>query len=272
MKINIGIVGCGTIGKRIIRELNKKYSSKIKTIYINDINPKKIKGIKKYNLPIPIIEIPLFSDLIKKSDFIIESASIKAAAKLLKPVLEKGKDVLIMSIGALVYEFKFYFELAKKNNAKLIIPSGAIGGIDAIKAITKAGIKEITLSTYKPILSLANLPFFRENNIEVNKIKEEKMVFEGSVEQAIEDFPQNINVAACLKIASLFDNLKVRIFVSPKLKVNRHEIKIKSKIGNYKFILENFPIKENPKTSALAIHSALVCIESYFQDYVRIGN
>lgn len=266
--MNVAILGYGTIGRQVF-EFLKRYCGLISACIIYDQDLTKIRGIECKEFSCSIANS--ISELIAQADFIIESASVSAAKELIQPALAQGKDLLILSVGALIENYEIYFKIAREKKLRLIIPSGAIGGIDVIKACAQAGIEKITLSTYKSILSLANAPYIRENNIALEEIEDERMIFEGNLKEAIRGFPANINVAATLRLASLCENIKICIYASPKLKVNRHEIVINSCLGNYKFICENFPSSENPRTSLLAIYSTFVSLDEYFRGYVKLG-
>ena len=136
------------------------------------------------------------------------------------------------------------------------MPSGAISGIDGISSLGLGKIKSLKLVTTKPPASLKGIRFLEEQNIDVFKIKKEKIIFSGNIGKALEYFPKNINVAATLFLASKFKDIEVVIKVNPRIKRNVHHIEVISGLGNLTVNVENIPSAINPKTSAMAILSA----------------
>jgi aspartate dehydrogenase len=180
------------------------------------------------------------------------------------------KDVLVMSVGKFI-EGESIFKLAQKQGVRVLIPSGAIAGIDAIKAASLQRIDRITLTTRKPIYGFADNAYVQERRINLSQIKKETILFEGNVREAVKCFPQNINVAATIALASNSkDKLKIRIATSPEFKVNSHEIEVVGEFGRMVTKTENVVCPDNPKTSYLAVLSAVRTLKEYFQG-VKIG-
>jgi aspartate dehydrogenase len=154
----------------------------------------------------------------------------------------------------------------------MLLPSGAIAGLDAIKAAHMAGITRATLITTKPPQGFKDNPFLIRRGIDLSRIKKETLLFNGSVNDAVKRFPQNINVAAALALA-VGDARKVRvkIVVSPGLRRNTHEVVIESASGRIMTKVENEPCPDNPKTSYLAVLSAIAALKQ-FAGSVRIGS
>lgn len=276
--MKIGIIGCGNIGTELALFIDKNQDFELK--YLFDINKKNTKKIlnmfenQRFSAP-TLLElkknkpkIVSFNHLIKNSDLIIEAANKDVVEKILKNKnLDKNnKKILIMSTGGL---FENYTLLKKIKNSEIHLPSGAIAGLDAIKAVS-GKIKILTLTTTKPINSLQNAPYIIKNKIKINKIKKEKIIFSGNLKKAIEGFPQNINVAATLFLASKFNNLKIKIIADPKAKTNTHEIFCKGTFGEISLKTNNLPSK-NPKTSYLAILSAIQVLKN-MKNKIKIGN
>ena len=210
--------------------------------------------------------------LVKISDLVVESASPKVSGEIVEKCLDKRKDVIVMSIGGLVLKYKELFKKAKKIGVNIYLPSGAICGLDGMKALSLSKIRSVVLVTRKPIKSLKGAEFFEKSNISLDEIKTEKTVFIGDARQAIKNFSKNINVAVLLSIAGLgAKKTKVKIVTSPRFKTNSHEVIIESEAGRIRTLCENVPFKENPKTSYLAALSAMATLKNIFSS-VKIGN
>jgi len=260
-----GIIGCGFIGGEIAQFLDS--NNNFELIGLNDVDEGKagelIKNIKNNNPKSMNI-----NELIKKSDLIIESAT----KNIIKDILsnegldEKNKKLLIMSTGGLISGLDL---LKNIKNCEILLPSGAIAGLDAIKAVS-GKIKSLTLTTTKPVKGLEGAPYIIKNNIDLASIKGRKTIFEGNLKDAVEGFPQNINVAATLFLASKFDNIKIKIIADPDTRFNTHEIEAEGDFGTIKAITQNLPSK-NPKTSYLAVLSAVQAIKN-IESTIKIGN
>ena len=175
-----------------------------------------------------------------------------------------------MSIGGLLGN-ESLLDKAEKAGIKVYLPSGALCGIDGLKSASVGRIDSVTLTTRKPPKGLAEAPYIIKNNIDLPSIKEETIVFEGTADDAVKGFPQNVNVAAILSLAGLgAANTRVRIVTSPDYTKNVHEVEIKGESGNITTRTENLPSKVNPKTSQLAVFSAIATLEGIVKS-VRMG-
>jgi aspartate dehydrogenase len=259
-KNRIGIIGAGTIGSEIAKAVcSGEISGKIGGVY--DIEWKKADKLAK-NIG-GIDPSKDFKSLLKNSDIIVEAASQDAVRKHIPAAIDAGKDVLIMSVGALM-DKKLrdnIYNLTVKNNTKVYLPTGAVCGIDAIMAAKQGKVKKITLTTTKPPDSLEGVKYLKDKNIDIKKIKRKKVVYEGSAQEAARLFPKNINVAAIVSISS-GSPVKVRIICDPKTRTNNHEIEVFGDFGRITTKTQNKPSKNNPKTSQLAILSAISTLKN----------
>ncbi|MBF0215967.1 MAG: DUF108 domain-containing protein [Candidatus Omnitrophica bacterium] len=268
-KITIGMIGCGNIGGAIVKAVNERFAANIRETVIYDLDAAKMSSIKK-NFP-TVREAPGIDELIALSDLVFEAVSPAVAASVLGKCVSGGKDVMIMSIGGVIGNEKLIDE-ARSKGVKVILPSGAIAGLDAVKAMKISGIDSVTLTTRKPPKSLKGAKYLEEKGIDPDSIKKETVIFDGAALEAIKAFPQNINVSAILSLAGIGpEKTRVRIISSPEYTTNSHEVTVKSKAGTLTALTDNVPSPSNPKTSYLAILSAISAIEDYFSS-VRLGN
>ncbi|MBI4451886.1 DUF108 domain-containing protein [Candidatus Woesearchaeota archaeon] len=263
--MKVGIIGCGFIGSEIASFIDK--NTNIKLIGLNDIDKNKINVLIK-NLETCKSKFMEIDELIRKCDLIIESATKNVVEAILKNknLDKKNKKLLVMSTGGLIGNLDL---LKKIKNCEILLPSGAIAGLDAIKSVS-GRISSLTLTTTKPIKGLEGAPYMIRNNIDLANIKGRKTIFEGNLKDAVEDFPQNINVAATLFLASKFEKIKVRIIADSDTKFNTHEIEAIGDFGVITAKTQNLPSK-NPKTSYLAVLSAIQSIKN-LENNVKIGN
>lgn len=267
-KVKVGIIGCcGTIGSEIARAIHTRFSDSAKLSYFCDRHPADTRHLL-HELHAVAHEVSL-GELIEKSDFVVEAAAANIAYRVAREALMKDKTVLIMSVGGLIGK-SLKVPLAR-TNGKLLIPSGAIAGVDSLLAARQAGLEKVTLVTRKPPEGLQGAPFFQEREFPKLRAREERLVFAGNVVEAVKAFPQNINVSAVLSLAGVgADKTRVEIWTSRKYRHNQHEVSFESKAGTVTTVTSNRPSPKNPKTSYLASLSAIATLDKYFSS-LRIG-
>lgn len=266
--IKVGIVGCGAIGSYLIKTINKRYKGKVKLVGVCDIDKDKI--IKLETALKKKLKNCSLKSLISSSDLVIEAANGKTAAEVLKQALVSKTDAMIMSVGGILLNPGLLKKI-EKQKIKLYVPSGAIAGLDALKAAKTGKISSVKITTRKPIAGLIGAPYLIDNNIDLKTIQTEKIIFQGSAVEAVAVFPKNINVAAILSLAGIGPkNTKVEIVASRKIKRNTHTIEIKGDFGTIISCTENLPSKVNPKTSMLAMLSAIGTLDGMLSN-IKIG-
>ncbi len=261
-KVKVGIIGCGAIGSRMAESITKDLKKDCKVSGLFDVDRNKVdklsqrlklKGVRKRSL----------DSLIHSSDCVVEAVNSPNTTEIIEQAIRAKKSVLAMSVGKLLKASKL-FKLAKKNKCYILLPSGAIAGVDAIKAASLVKTKKITLTTRKPISGFQGNDYLDKMGIVMSKIKKETTIFSGSVNDAVKYFPQNINVAATIALASQIpQKLHIKIIVSPAYKRNIHEIELDGEFGRIVTRTENVVCPDNPKTSYLAVLSGLQTLKQY---------
>ena len=268
----IGILGCGTIGSELALAIDsRKIDAKLIALF--DLYQDTANTLAKKLKIRPIVARSFEEFIANEMDIIVEAASQDAVRKYARFVLENNHDLMIMSIGALLDSnlHDDLINLAEKHDRRIYFPTGAIAGIDAVRSV-KHLLKEVTLTTTKSPKGLEGAPYFKTHKIDLRKIKKPKTVYEGKAEDAVKFFPANVNVAGALSLAGIGGKkTKVRIVADPKTKVNTHEITAKGSFGEMHLQVKNIPSPTNPKTSYLAILSAIECLRSICDDRVSIG-
>jgi len=196
-------------------------------------------------------------------NLIIEAASQEAVRQYAIKALSNGKDLMVMSAGALIDD-EFFIEVsrvASEHGRKVYVPSGAIVGLDNVKAAAVRSVDEVMLVTRKPPKSFEGAPFIKKQNINLSRISEETVLFEGSAREAVRLFPRNVNVSASLSLAGIgADRTRVRIIADPKADRITHEIHVRGEFGEIITRTINKPFPENPKTSYIAALSAIATL------------
>ena len=248
--MRIAIIGFGNIGKHLAKWVIDEPSFELKYV----IARKEIDNIDFKNQPV-IFRKEITSDLIDDVDIIIECATKEVVSQLLKfnEIDRVGMKMIVISTGGL-YQNKAI--LKKLKNCEIILPVGAIAGLDAIKAVNDE-ITSIKLKTTKHPKSLEGAPFFDNSKIDLSSIKTTQTIWEGEVSEAVKQFPKNINVAASIYFASKCENLTIKIVADPNTASNMHEITCEGDFGKIYTRTENKPSPNNPKTSFLAVKSVV---------------
>ncbi len=264
--MRIGILGCGAIGSRIAKSIRHELKDFCQLSGLYDIDQDKAKRLEKELKLRNIVKFSLV-DLIKNCDCMVEAVSAQETKSMIRQALEAQRDVLAMSVGKLLnsqVDSQDLFSLAHQKGCSLLIPSGALAGIDAVKAASLAGIKKITLTTRKSPQGFQGNLYLEKRKIDLSKIKKETVLFEGHVEEAVKFFPQNINVAATLALASSAQNkLFIRIITSPQYKTNSHEVELTGPFGRIVTRTDNVVCPDNPKTSYLAVLSGIQTLKQF---------
>ena len=147
--------------------------------------------------------------------------------------------------------------------ALLYVPSGGIGGLDALKTACLAGVDEVTIKVAKPPAAWKGIAYVEARGIDLEALQEPLTLFAGPAREGVPHFPQNVNIAAVLSMAGIgFDRTRLEVVADPGLKLNTHTIRVSGNCGRMTLVLENVPAPENPKTSWLACYSALAALGS----------
>jgi aspartate dehydrogenase len=242
----IGIIGCGAIGTLIVKAVEAGTVA-CDALILYDYNFPKAENLAR-SLSVPVKLAKTVDEMIRvEPAIIVEAASQEAAREYVPKIASVKIPLIVMSVGALLD--------LNVDSARIHVPSGAIGGLDAISAAALAGIEQLVLRTRKnpKVLDLGN--------------KEERLVFDGSVREAVRLFPKEMNVAATLALTVGPEKVAVKVISDPKVCRNVHEIEVKWKYGVMSFRFENDPHPENPKTSALAAWSAIELLKDLLTRY-----
>ena len=268
----IGLLGCGAIGTEIALAIDsEKIPAKLTHVFdfSKDASKKLVSKLK--NKPEITENVGLLAAA--PLDLIVEAASQDALRDNALTILQNKKDLMIMSVGALLDEsiLDIILDGCQDFKKSVYLPSGAILGLDGIRA-AKDELESVTLVTTKNPKALKGAKFFETSDIDIDKITKLTTLYDGIAKEAVRLFPANINVAALLSLAGLgSEKTKVRIVADPNTNRNTHEILAQGKFGKFSIKVENVPSESNPKTSRLAVLSAIECLRAICKQDVRVG-
>jgi len=241
VKTKVGLIGCGAIAKLIAKAIEQKLVV-CDELILYDQDKTKAEALKS-SLRFPMTITTGVEEMLELNPkVIVEAASQQAAREYTGQIADKGVDLIVMSTGALLD--------LNLQNSRIHIPSGAIGGLDALSSAAIAGINEVVLTSRK-----------NPRALEMNN-KEATVVYEGTAEEAALLYPREMNVAATLALTVKPAKVHVKVVSDPKVQRNTHEFMVKWQFGEMFLRFANDPHPENPRTSALAAWSAIKLLQT----------
>lgn len=268
----IGLLGCGAIGRGLAAAVDGGKVPGAALVAVYDQDGDAARGLSVSLRSAPATPATLEDMLAFESvDMVVEAASQNAVRSYAESVLSHGKDLLVMSTGALLDGglLSKLAELSGETGRRVFAPSGAVGGIDAIRA-SRDELEEVTLTTRKHPSTLVDVSASSETP--ADPVTSATVVFEGNALEAVKRFPFNITVASVLSLAGIGpERTQVRIIADPDAGGNNHEIYARGRSGTLRFTMENVPSPDNPMTSHLAMLSAVETLRRACQGGIKIG-
>jgi aspartate dehydrogenase len=252
----VAIAGLGSIGRVLARKLADGMPGLRLACAAAGDRAKAQAWLDAERIVCPLVEP---EDFPTHADLAVECAPAAVLERICRPMLEAGKQVMVLSAGALLPRPEL-MELAKARGGQIIVPTGALLGLDAVTAAAEGEIASVRMITRKPPNGLDGAPYLLANNISVRGLNEPKRVFAGSARDGAAGFPANVNVAAALSLAGIGpDRTMMEIWADPTIERNCHRIEVESNSARLSFSIENIP-SENPKTGRITALSVLAAL------------
>jgi len=265
-KLRVAIAGLGPIGRTTAEALDRGMDG-LALAAVSAQSPEKhgnwLGTLTSHPAVLPI------EGLSEVADIVIECAPARLVRSIVAPFVSKGKTAIVLSAGALL-ENEDLIELAKQNGGQIVVPTGALIGLDAVTAAAVGEIRSVRMVTRKPVQGLVGAPFLVENKIDIEKIREPLKIFEGTAREAARGFPANLNVAVALSLAGIGpDRTRLEIWADPALTRNVHRVEVESDAARFSMSIENVP-SENPKTGRITALSVIALLRKQFAP-LRVG-
>ena len=263
---SIGIVGCGAIGQAMLRAADTGRM----TVSVAGVTSRTASTAREFldtmRSPPPYLDR---EELIDRSSLVVETAGGHVVPELAKETFAAGKDLMVISVGALLDHPEIIQE-SRRTGCRLLAPSGAIAGLDGIKSASAGRVDRVMMVSRKPPEALEGAPYLVEREISLAGLDHEEEVFSGSAREACLGFPANLNVSAAVSLAGVGpDETQVKIVAVPGLERNCHDIEVEGEFGLLTVHIENIP-SENPRTGKLTALSIIRSVQDAV-DPVRIG-
>jgi aspartate dehydrogenase len=266
MSTRVAIAGLGAIGRVLARQLAGGIPGLALACAAARDHAKAQAWLDAERIACPLVEPEAFPD---HADLAIECAPASVLERICRPMLEAGKQVMVISAGALLPRPEL-IELAKARGGQIVVPTGALLGLDAVSAAAEGQIHSVRMITRKPPGGLAGAPYLEANRISVEGLNTAKLVFTGTAREAAAGFPANVNVAAALSLAGIGpDRTMIEIWADPAVERNCHTIEVDSDSARFTLSIENIP-SENPKTGRITALSILAALRK-LKAPLRVG-
>ena len=256
---NVAIGSLGTIGLKVAKRLDEGVDGLALTaVSANNIEAarEKVSGFQNAPTVLPL------GDLVNHADIVVECAPAAVFREIAEPVIEAGKQFMPLSVGALLSHWDLV-DRASETGARILVPSGALLGLDAVRAAREGEFKRVSMVTRKPPAGLAGAPHLLDNNISIDNLTEPKLVFEGSARDGARGFPANVNVAAALSLAGPGpDETSLQIWADPTVDRNTHRIKVEADSASFEMQMYSIPTTEKPATGRIVALSVIASLRA----------
>lgn len=263
----VAIAGLGAVGMRVAEALDQGLPGcTLAAVSAND-QAKARERLTHLRSPVPVVSI---DELEKLADVVVECAPASLLAAIAEPFLRAGKTVIVLSSGAILAN-EGLVDLAREHGGQIVVPTGALLGLDAVTAAAEGEIRSVRMITRKPVKGLVGAPYLVENGIAIDDITGPLQIFTGTPREAAIGFPANLNVAVALSLAGIGpDRTTLEIWADPALTRNTHRVEVEADSATFSMTIENVPT-DNPKTGRITALSVIAYLRKLGSP-LRVGS
>jgi len=264
--LKIGLAGLGAVGREVARRLAAGIPGlTLAAVAVRD--PEKARNaLPNLGKGIQFLSVDALAE---DCDIIVEGLPPKEFLTVASPAIEHGRIFVPLSVGQLLENWNLV-ERARETGARILVPSGAILGLDAVRAAAEGTIRSVTMVTRKPPEGLENAPYLEERGISLARVIAPLKVFDGSAREGARGFPANVNVAAALSLAGIGpDKTKLEIWADPTVERNTHRIEVDADTVRFSMTIENVP-SENPRTGRIVALSVVAMLRGLVSE-LKVG-
>ncbi|MFQ6017437.1 MAG: aspartate dehydrogenase [Kiloniellaceae bacterium] len=257
--LRVGLGGFGTIGSAVARRLDEGLPG-LELAAVSARNREAAaRRLERFRRPVPIVPL---GALAERAEVVVECAPAAVFAAVAEPAVAAGRTLVTVSCGALL-DHPGLVERARETGARIIVPSGALLGLDAVRAAAEGTIQSVRMVTRKPPGALLGAPYLEAEGIDLAGLSEPLRVFEGTAREGARGFPANVNVAAALSLAGLGpDETRLEIWADPAVSRNSHRIVVEADSARFELSIENVPCEENPRTGKITALSVIAALKA----------
>ena len=254
----VALAGLGAIGLRVARAIDEGAvpGFRLTAVSARDRERARERLARLERVP----EVVGLGDLATRAEVVVECAPAAVFAEVARPVIEAGGTLMPLSVGTLLNHMDLV-ERARETGARIVVPTGALIGLDTVRAMAEGEISRVVLETRKPPSGLMGAPHLAENEIDISNLSAPLRVFHGTAREAAKGFPANVNVAAALALAGIGpERTEVTVWADPSVDRNIQTVTITSDAGEATMTMQNVPSPENPKTGRIVAQSVLATL------------
>ena len=258
MAQRVAIGGFGAIGRVVAQHLDRGIEGMaLAAVSARDV-ARAQAAMADFVHPVPVVPL---ARLWEQADIVVECAPAAVLRDIAEPALAHGRLIIVLSCGALLDNLDLV-DLARRSGGRILVPTGALLGLDAVVASAEGGITSVNMITRKPPRGLLGAPYLEANGIDITGLTKPKRVFAGTAREAARGFPANVNVAAALALAGIGpDRTTVEIWADPNVTRNTHRIEVEAEAARLSMLIENVPSAENPRTGRLTALSVIAALK-----------
>ena len=264
--LRVGIAGLGAVGLEVARRLIAGVPGlNLTAVAVRDAE-KARRSLPQIGESIPVRKM---TELANDCDVVVECLPPALFREVAQSAIDKGRILMPLSVAQLL-ENGDLIERAKRKGARILVPTGALIGLDAVRAAAEGTIHSVKMVTRKPPAGLEGAPFLRERGISLSGLKEPLKVFDGSAREGARGFPANVNVAAALSLAGIGpDRTQLEIWADPNVTRNTHTISVDADTARFTMTIENIP-SENPRTGKSVAPSTVAALRALVSE-LKVG-
>lgn len=257
--IKVGIAGLGTIGRAVARHIRDKEDAlSVDCVAAGDA-AKARAFLADEGIAVPVVEP---AELAERTDVVVDCAPTAAFRSIANATADAGKILLTVN-GAALLQSPELVDRAARNNGRIVLATGALLGLDAVRAAALGIIHSVTMVTRKPPKSLVKADYVVRNGIDLTSLVEPLRIFSGSAREGAKAFPANVNVAAALGLAGVGpDRTQLEIWADPALERNTHFIVVDADSARLEMRIANVPTDENPGTGRITALSVIAALRA----------
>jgi len=262
----VAIAGLGAIGLKVARALDAGLPGLTLVAVASRDHQRARAQIEDFQTPVMVVSPGRLADI---ADIVVECAPANVFRSVADPTIEAGKKLVTISVGALL-DHPELISNARRTGGQIIVPTGALLGLDAVTAAAEGEIFAVRMISRKPVAGLLGAPHLTSNFIDIENIKTPVLLFDGTAREAVKGFPANLNVAAALSLAGIgAEKTRLEVWADPNIDRNIHEIVVEADSARITLKIENIP-SENPKTGKITALSIIALLRK-LNSPVRVG-
>ncbi|MGH3504035.1 MAG: aspartate dehydrogenase [Nocardioidaceae bacterium] len=256
----VAIAGLGTVGRAVAEAIDSDLSGDLSGYRLAAVASGRADRARDFVDGLRSgVAVVSAQELATHADLVIECAPPTVFREIAAPAIQQGRQLVVLSVGALLGSWDLV-DHAQNTGAEVLVPTGALLGLDAVQAAALGTVRSVRMVTRKPLGGLAGAPYLTDRGMTLANVREPVRLFRGSAREAVNGFPANLNVAVALSLAGIGpDRTEVEVWADPTVVRNTHRIDVDADSVRFSLAIENVP-SENPRTGRITALSVVALL------------